>query len=78
MSRFAFGLIISFSFYRICQMSANIAKPTLPAKNYSLTNGTKAIRAKLNQPLTLKLYYARTARMKGPDQIRYSINYMNS
>ena len=42
---------------------------------YTLSQGSKAILAKLNQPIKLKLYYARTAAMKGPDQIRFFNNY---
>jgi ABC-2 type transport system permease protein len=71
-----FVFIITFSAISICQ---NIGK-TLRAdvteqKLYSLSDGTKAILAKLNQPIMLKLYYAKTAAMKGPDQIRYFNNY---
>ncbi len=44
-------------------------------KLYTLSDGTKAILGKLNQPLTLKLYYAKTASLKGPDQIRFFNNY---
>jgi len=71
-----FVFVIMFSAISICQ---NIGK-TLRAditeqKIYSLSDGTKAILAKLNQPITLKLYYAKTAAMKGPDQIRYFNNY---
>ncbi len=42
---------------------------------YTLSQGTKNILAKLNQPITLKLYYSRTAARKGPEQIRYWNNY---
>ncbi len=44
-------------------------------KLYSLSDGTKAIIAGLNQPIKMKLYYTRTAAMKGPDQIRFFNNY---
>jgi len=44
-------------------------------KLYTLSSGSKAILGKLNQPLKLKLYYAETAALKGPDQIRYFNNY---
>jgi ABC-2 type transport system permease protein len=44
-------------------------------KLYSLSDGTKAILARLNQPIKMKLYYTRTAAMKGPDQIRFFNNY---
>ncbi|MBL7219153.1 MAG: GldG family protein [Phycisphaerae bacterium] len=42
---------------------------------YTLSDGTKSILGKLNQTITLKLYYARVAAMKGPDQIRFWNNY---
>ena len=44
-------------------------------KIYTLSDGTRAILAKINQPIKMKLYYAETAAMKGPDQIRYYNNY---
>lgn len=44
-------------------------------KLYTLSDGTKAILAKLHQPIKLKLFYAKTAALKGPDQIRYFNNY---
>lgn len=71
-----FVLVIMFSAISICQ---NIGKwlrvDFTEQRLYTLSNGTKAILAKLNQPITLKLYYAKTAAMKGPDQIRYFNNY---
>ncbi len=42
---------------------------------YTLSEGTENILSKLNEPITLKLYYSRTAAMKGPDQIRFWNNY---
>jgi len=42
---------------------------------YTLSGGTKAILGKVNQPIKAKLYYASTAAMKAPDQIRYFNNY---
>ncbi len=42
---------------------------------YTLSDGTRNILAKLGQPVRLRLYYARTATMKGPQQIRYYNNY---
>lgn len=44
-------------------------------KLYTLSDGTRAILAKLNQPLTIKYFYAKTAAMKAPDQIRLFNNY---
>lgn len=69
-------LVIVFASISICQ---NIGKPlkvdVTDQKLYSLSAGTKAILAKLNQPLKAKLYYAKTASLKGPDQIRFFSNY---
>jgi ABC-2 type transport system permease protein len=42
---------------------------------YSLSQGTRNILDTLNQDLRLKLYYSRTAALKGPEQIRYYNNY---
>ena len=42
---------------------------------YVLSDGTKAVLGKLNQPVTLKLYYSRTAALKGTENIRYFNNY---
>ncbi|MCH7557124.1 MAG: Gldg family protein [Planctomycetes bacterium] len=69
-------LVIIFSAISICQ---NIGKglkiDITDQKLYTLSDGTKAILAKLNQPITAKLYYAKTAALKGPDQIRFFNNY---
>jgi ABC-2 type transport system permease protein len=42
---------------------------------YTLSDGTRSILGKLNQTITLKLYYSRVAAMKGPDSIRFWNNY---
>jgi ABC-type uncharacterized transport system involved in gliding motility auxiliary subunit len=43
---------------------------------YTLSDGTKAILNKLNQPITMKLFYTRTAAINSSnDQIRYYNNY---
>jgi len=42
---------------------------------YTLSNGTRNILKKLNQPVHLTLYYSRAAARKGPEQIRYWNNY---
>jgi ABC-type uncharacterized transport system involved in gliding motility auxiliary subunit len=42
---------------------------------YTLSEGTRAVLGKLNQPLKLKLYYTKTAARKAPDQIRFYNNY---
>ena len=69
-------LIIVFSAISICQDIGSSWKVDVTSdKLYTLSKGTKSILAKLNQPITAKLYYARTAAMKGPDQIQYYNNY---
>jgi ABC-type uncharacterized transport system involved in gliding motility auxiliary subunit len=42
---------------------------------YTLSQATRRILRKLNQPVTLTLYYSRTAAMKGPEQIQYYNTY---
>lgn len=44
-------------------------------KLYTLSQGSKDILAKLNQPIKMKFYYTRTAAMKGPDNIRFFNDY---
>lgn len=71
-----FVLIITFSFISISQnVGKGLKADVTGQKVYTLSSGTRAILAKLNQPITMKLYYAKTAAMKGPDQIRYFNNY---
>lgn len=71
-----FVLVITFSAISISQNVGKRLKIDVTGqKLYTLSAGTKAILAKLNQPITLKLYYAKTAAMKGPDQIKYFNNY---
>ena len=71
-----FILVITFSAVSICQNIGKSLKVDITEqKLYTLSNGTKAILAKLKQPIKLKLYYAKTAALKGPDQIRYFNNY---
>jgi len=72
----ALVLVIMFSAISICQ---DIGKPmkvdVTEQKLYTLSDGTKAILSKLNQPLRVKLYYAKTAALKGSDQIQFFNNY---
>jgi len=71
-----FVLVIVFSAISICQ---SIGKPLkldiTDQKLYTLSDGTKSILSKLNQPIKARLYYAKTAALKGPDQIRFFNNY---
>jgi len=71
-----FVLVMTFSAISVCQnigkrLKVDVTEPKL----YTLSPGTKAILGRLNQPVKLKLYYARTAAMKGPDQIKFFNNY---
>ena len=71
-----FILVIVFSAISICQNIGRFWKIDVTEQGlYTLSDGTKSILAKLNQPIRAKLYYARTAALKGPDQIRYFNNY---
>jgi ABC-type uncharacterized transport system involved in gliding motility auxiliary subunit len=71
-----FVLVITFSAISVCQNIGRRWKVDVTGpKLYTLSAGTRSILAKLNQPIKLKLYYAKTAAMKGPDQIKYFNNY---
>ncbi|MHC4285934.1 MAG: GldG family protein, partial [Planctomycetota bacterium] len=71
-----FILVIAFCAISICQ---NIGKwfkvDVTDQKLYTLSDGTKSILAKLHQKVVIKLYYAKTAALKGPDQIKFFNNY---
>jgi ABC-2 type transport system permease protein len=69
-------LVIIFSAISICQnIGKGLKVDVTDQKLYTLSDGTKSILSKLNQPIKAKLYYAKTAALKGPDQIRYFNNY---
>ena len=71
-----FVLVIIFSAISICQNIGEPLKIDITDQGlYTLSDGTKAILAKLNQPIRARLYYAKTAALKGPDQIRFFNNY---
>jgi ABC-type uncharacterized transport system involved in gliding motility auxiliary subunit len=71
-----FVLVITFSAISICQNIGGFLKTDVTEqKIYTLSDGTRAILAKLNQPIKVKLYYAKTAALEAPDQIRYFNNY---
>ncbi len=69
-------LVIIFSAISICQnIGKGLKVDVTDQRLYTLSDGTKSILSKLNQPIKAKLYYAKTAALKGPDQIRYFNNY---
>ncbi len=69
-------LIITFCAATLIINSASRAKIDVTDQQiYTLSDGTQNILSKLTQPITLKLYYAKTAAMKGPDQIKFFNNY---
>lgn len=69
-------LVIAFSGITISQnLGARLKIDTTERKLYTLSDGTKAILARLNQPITAKLFYAKTAAMKATDQIRFFNDY---
>jgi ABC-2 type transport system permease protein len=71
-----FVLVMTFSAISIFQnVGGRLKVDVTGQKLYTLSAGTRSILAKLNQPIKLKLYYAKTAAMKGPDQIKYFNNY---
>ncbi|MEK6765004.1 MAG: Gldg family protein [Planctomycetota bacterium] len=71
-----FVLIITFCAISICQNIGKSLKVDVTEQNlYTLSDGTEAILAKLNQPVKVKLYYAKTAALKRSDQIQYFNNY---
>ena len=69
-------LIIAFSGISISQnLGKRVRVDVTDQGLYTLSKGTKSILSKLNQPIKAKLFYAKTAAMKGPDQIRFFNNY---
>jgi ABC-type uncharacterized transport system involved in gliding motility auxiliary subunit len=61
-------LVITFSAISVCQNVGKALKVDITGQRlYTLSEGTKAILAKLHQPIKARLYYAKTAALKGPD-----------
>ncbi|MDI6450795.1 Gldg family protein [Anaerobaca lacustris] len=72
----ALVLVIAFSGISISQNLGRRWKVDVTdQKLYTLSDGTKAILGRLNQPIKIRFFYAKTAAMKGPDQIRFFNNY---
>ncbi len=71
-----FVLVITFSAISICQNIGRSLKVDVTGQGlYTLSAGTKSILSKLNQPIKVRLYYDKTAAIKGPEQIKYYNNY---
>lgn len=69
-------LVIAFSAISVTQnIGTSLKLDITDQKLYTLSDGTKSILGKLNQPIKARLYYAKTAALKGPDQIRFFNNY---
>ncbi len=68
--------IITFCAISLCQgVGSGFRLDVTEQKLYTLSDGTKSILGKLNQPVRLTLYYTKTATRKAPDQIRFYTNY---
>jgi ABC-type uncharacterized transport system involved in gliding motility auxiliary subunit len=71
-----FVLVIAVSAISICQNLGKQVRWDITERNlYTLSDGTREILSELKQPVTLKLFYTKTAAMKAPDQIRFYNNY---
>lgn len=63
--------IIMFSAISICQTIGHSVRVDVTEDHRNtLSEGTKTILSKIEQPLTLKLYYSRTAALRAPDWIQ--------
>ncbi len=72
----ALVLVIAFSGITISQNLGRRWKfDVTERKLYTLSDGTRAILSRLNQPIKAKLFYAKTAAMKASDQIRFFNDY---
>ena len=71
-----FIAVIAVAAIYLCQnLGKQVRLDITERKLYTLSDGTKEILADLKQPITLKLFYTKTAAMKATDQIRYYNNY---
>ena len=69
-------LVIVFCAISICQNIGKSWKADVTDQRlYTLSDGSRSILSRLNQKIVLKLYYAKTAALKGPDQIKFFNNY---
>ncbi len=71
-----FIAVIAVSAIRIVHLVGKRARLDVTEQRlYTLSQGTKNILQGLKQPLTLRLYYSKTASLKAPDQIKYFNDY---
>lgn len=71
-----FIVVIGVSAISICHgLFKNMRLDMTEHQLYTLSDGTKEILGGLKQPITLKLFYTRTAAMQASDEIRYYNNY---
>jgi ABC-2 type transport system permease protein len=71
-----FVLAITFSAITITEnLGRGIKVDITEQKIYTLSDGTQSILSRINQPIDIELYYASTAAIKGPDQIKFYDNY---
>ncbi len=69
-------VVIALSAVLLVQKAAGRVRVDLTQNRlYTLSQGTRNILARLNQPVKLKLYYSRTAALNAPEGIRYYNNY---
>ena len=72
----AFVGVITFSAISITQtLGKSLRADVTERKIYTLSNGTRNILARLQQPLEIQLFYGKTAATKAPDQIKFFNNY---
>ena len=72
---FFIAVIAVAAIYLTQDLGKQIRLDVTERKLYTLSDGTKEILADLKQPITVKLFYTKTAAMKATDQIRYYNNY---
>jgi len=72
-------LLVGIIMFCAISISQNIGRSwkvdVTEGRIYSLSDGSKRILDKLNQPISIKLYYAKTAALKAPDAIRQFNEY---
>ncbi len=69
-------LVITFAAISICQqILTHVKLDVTEQKIFTLSDGTKSILSRLNQPLQAELYYAKTAAMEAQDSIKFFNNY---